>query len=221
MNTLELNAEKRTILGQAVAGLRAKGIIPGELYGNDTDNIHLSLNEADFAKIYKEGGESTIVNVKVDGESHPTLIHDVQIHPVTSEVLAVDFYQVNLKEKIETNVPLEFVGEAPAVEEKGGVLIKAMDEVEIEALPTDIPHTIEVDVSVLDDFGKSIHVRDLKIVGEFEIKTEADAVIATIAEPREEEVEPEEEMSPEDVLVEGEKPETEEEEAGEKPQEGE
>ena len=205
MDTLNLNAEKRAVLGRAVRGLRTKGVLPAELYGNDTKNIHLSLPEADFAKVYKEGGENTIVNLVVDGQTHPTLIYDVQTNPVTGQVIAVDFYQVNLKEKIETSVPLQFVGEAPVVEAKGGILIKAMDEVEIEALPTNIPHAIEVDMTVLDDFGKSIHVADLKVTGDFEIKTDPSAVVATVTEPREEEVEPVAEMTPEDVVVEGEK----------------
>jgi len=171
MQTLELKAEKRDILGKGVSALRDKGFVPAELYGSGVENVHLALGISDFEKVYKEGGENTIVNISFGSESRPVLIHDVQIDPVSQQVLAVDLYQVNLKEKIVTNVPLEFVGESHAVEELEGVLIKALDEVEIEALPMNIPHSIEVDISVLDDFSKSITVGDLKVDGDFLIKT--------------------------------------------------
>lgn len=204
MQTLELKAEKRAVLGKKVKTLREGGFLPAELYGNGVENVHLTLNASDFDKVYREGGENTIVNMKFGDESRPVLIHDVQVDPVSQQVLAVDLYQVNLKEKIITNVPLEFVGESHAVEELEGVLIKALDEVEVEALPMDIPHSIEVDISVLDDFSKSISVADLKVSGDFVIKTDPETGVASVAEPREEEEEPAEEMGVEDVLVEGE-----------------
>ena len=198
MQTLELNAKRRTVLGKAVGGLREAGFLPAELYGHKIDNIHLELNEVEFGKVYKEGGENTIVNVKFDNESRSVLVHSVQFDQVNQKVLAVDLYQVNLSEKITTNVPLEFVGESNAVKEMAGVLIKALDEVEVEALPMNIPHSIQVDISVLDDFTKSITIADLKIEGNFEIKTDPDAGVASVAEPRVEE-EPVAEINIEDI----------------------
>ena len=222
MQTLNLDAKKRTVLGKAVKGLREAGFVPAELYGNDIDNIHLELNEVEFGKVYKEGGENTIVNVKFDSESRPVLIHEVHLDQVNQKVLAVDLYQVNLSEKITTNVPLEFVGESNAVVEMGGVLIRALDEIEVEALPMNIPHSIQVDISVLDDFTKSITVSDLKIEGDFEIKTDPATGVASVAEPRVEEVEPVKEMSVEDIEVEAKGKRDSEEEEGvssEKPEE--
>lgn len=223
MQTLELNAKKRTVLGKAVETLRESGFVPAELYGHGVDNVHLELNEVEFGKVYKEGGENTIVNVKFDSESRPVLIHDVQWDRVNQRALAVDLYQVNLNEKITTNVPLEFVGESNAVTEMAGVLIKALDEVEVEALPMDIPHSIQVDISVLDDFTKSITVADLKVEGDFEIKTDPATGVASVAEPRVEEAEPVAEINIEDIEVEakGKKESTEEELEEEKPGEGE
>ena len=189
MQTLEIGAKKRTVLGKAVGSLREAGFVPAELYGSKVDNVHLELNEVEFGKIYKEAGENTIVNVKFDNELRPALIHEVQLDPVTQKVLAVDLYQVNLSEKIVTNVPLEFVGESNAIKELGGTLIRALDEVEVEALPMHIPHSIQVDISVLDDFTKSITVADLKIEGDFEIKTDPAAGVASISGPRGEEEE--------------------------------
>ncbi|MDP3953315.1 MAG: 50S ribosomal protein L25 [bacterium] len=205
METLELKAEKRALLGKGVNSLREGGLLPAELYGRGVENVHLALSTTDFDKVYRAGGENTIVNIKFGDESRPVLIHDVQMDPVSQQILAVDLYQVDLKEKIITNVPLEFVGESLAVEELEGVLIKALDEVEVEALPMNIPHSIEVDISVLDDFSKSISVSDLKVSGDFIIKTDPETGVASVAEPREEEEEPVEEMGVEDVLVEGEK----------------
>ena len=218
MQTLELNAKRRTVLGKAVGGLREAGFLPAELYGHKIDNIHLELNEVEFGKVYKEGGENTIVNVKFDNESRSVLVHSVQFDQVNQKVLAVDLYQVNLSEKITTNVPLEFVGESNAVKEMAGVLIKALDEVEVEALPMNIPHSIQVDISVLDDFTKSITIADLKIEGNFEIKTDPDAGVASVAEPRVEE-EPVAEINIEDIEVEakGKKESEEEIPEGEKP----
>ncbi|KKU88339.1 MAG: 50S ribosomal protein L25 [Candidatus Wolfebacteria bacterium GW2011_GWA2_47_9b] len=176
------------------------------------------MNEVEFGKVYKEGGENTIVNVKFDNESRSVLVHSVQFDQVNQKVLAVDLYQVNLSEKITTNVPLEFVGESNAVKEMAGVLIKALDEVEVEALPMNIPHSIQVDISVLDDFTKSITIADLKIEGNFEIKTDPDAGVASVAEPRVEE-EPVAEINIEDIEVEakGKKESEEEIPEGEKP----
>ena len=223
MQTLEINAKRRTVLGKAVGDLREAGFVPAELYGHKVDNVHLELNVVEFGKIYKEAGENTIVNVKFDSESRPALIHEVQLDPVTQDFLTVDLYQVNLTEKIVTNVPLEFVGESYAVKEMAGVLIKALDEIEVEALPANIPRSIEVDISVLDDFTKSITVADLKIEGDFEIKTDPATGVASVAEPRVEEVEPVAEMTVEDIEVEakGKKESEEEEVPGEKPPEGE
>ncbi|MCR4260977.1 MAG: 50S ribosomal protein L25 [Candidatus Colwellbacteria bacterium] len=222
MQTLELNAKRRTVLGKAVGGLREAGFLPAELYGHKIDNIHLELNEVEFGKVYKEGGENTIVNVKFDNESRPAFVHAVQFDQVNQKVLAVDLYQVNLSEKITTNVPLEFIGESNAVKEMAGVLIKALDEVEVEALPMNVPHSIEVDISVLDDFTKSITVADLKIEGDFEIKTDPTAGVASVAEPRVEE-EPVAEINIEDIEVEakGKKESEEEIPEGEKPSGGE
>lgn len=210
MDTLSLKANKRERLGKALDKLRKEGFIPAELYGSGVDNVHLSVDQAEFLKVYKEGGENTIVNVSFDGDTRPVLIHDVQVDPISLDVLSIDFYQVDLTKKVTTHVPLEFVGTSHAVDELEGVLIKSLDEVEIEALPNNIPHSIEVDISVLDEFGKSITVADLKAGADFEITTDGEMTVASVSEPREEEEEVVEEMSVEDIEVEGEKKDDEE-----------
>ena len=184
-----LNAEIREIPGKKAASFRAEGLIPAELYGSGTENIHLVVGDKDFRKALTEAGESTIVNLSVRGEVHPVLIHDYQKNYLTGEFLSVDFHRVNMSEKITTDVPLVFVGEAPAVKGLGGILIRSMDEVEVEAFPADLPHEIAVDISSLDELGKSLYVKDISVTGKFEITVDPETVIATVSAPEEEVVE--------------------------------
>lgn len=200
---MELIAQKREIMGKAVKTLRDGGFIPAELYGREFENIHLSIPEKDFNKVFNEAGESTIVNLAVGGEKIPVLINDVFTDPLSNKISHIDFYRVRMDEKTEVSVPFEFVGEAQAVKEKKGILIKAMHELEIRALPADLPHNIEIDVTNLAEVGQSIHIKDIKPVKGVEILAELEAVIATITEIVEEVVE-EAPVSVEDVKVEGE-----------------
>jgi large subunit ribosomal protein L25 len=199
---MELKAEKRTILGGKTAKLREKGFVPAELYGRLTDNIHLTVAENDFRKVFAEAGESTIVELDVSGEKYPVLIADIQRDPLQDRFLAVDFYRVRMDEKIAAPVEIELVGEAPALKEKGRMLVRAMDEVEVEALPANLPHRLEVDIGGLTEIGQSVFVKDILTKGDFRVLVEPETVIATISEIKEEE-----EVKPvdlESVVVEGE-----------------
>ncbi len=215
---LELRLEKRTSFGKATVALRKAGMIPAELYGHGIPNVHLAVNDRDFEKVYKEAGESTVVNVVIEGAARPVLIYDVEHDPLTDKVLAIDFYQVKMDEKIETAVPLKFVGEAPAVKE-GGILIKAMDEVEVEAFPQDLPEHVDVDLSKLAAIGDSLYVRDLPKSNKYEYAVGPDTVVASITEQAEEEIAPAP-LTPEQVIVETEEKKAERQakaEAGEAP----
>jgi large subunit ribosomal protein L25 len=156
-------ATKRTIKGKATSKLRKAGQLPAVLYGHKVETQDLELSEREFAKIFKQAGESTLVNLTVDGQSRPVLIHDVQNHYLTDKPIHVDFYAVNMDEKLKAHVPVHFLGEAPAVKSLGGVLVKNLSEIEVECLPADLPHAIEVDISILDNFEKAVYVRDLKV----------------------------------------------------------
>lgn len=177
---MELTAQKREAFGREAGALRSEGVLPAELYGHGSENMHLSVMIKEFSRVFKEAGENTVVEIVVDGKKHPALIYDVQFHPVTDEVLHADFYEVRMDEKIKANVPLSFIGDAPAVKEKAGVLVKAMHEVEVEALPGDLPHDIKVDLSALDDIGKSIHVGDLTALKGVELLVESETVVVTV-----------------------------------------
>jgi len=196
----ELKVEKRNSFGRANEGLRKAGMIPAELYGHGVPNVHLAVKTGDFEKVYREAGENTVVNVIVDGAARPVLIYDIQKDPLADQVLAVDFYQVRMDEKIAAAVPLKFVGEAPAVKE-GGILIKAMDEVKVEALPQDLPENIEVNLLKLAAIGDSLYVRDLPTSSKYEYAVEPNTVVASVTEQAKEEV-VETPLTPEQVVVE-------------------
>ena len=183
---MELTVQKREILGKQLKGLRKQGFIPAEFYGREAENLHLSVLVKEFNKIFKEAGESAIIKLNVDGKKINALIHDVQKNSLTGAVSHIDFYGIKMDEKIRVNIPLLFGGESPAVKE-GGVLIKAIHELEIEALPADLPHHIEVDLGKLAVIGDSILVKDLNFSKGVKILINMETVIATVVEPKVEE----------------------------------
>lgn len=187
--TLTLQAEKRDILGKKLAHKRSEGKLPVVIYGRKEKPASFFVDTKEFKKIFHEAGESTIVTLKtVDGDKS-TLIHDIQFNVLTAEPIHVDFYVVEKDKKVEVNVPIVFIGESPAVKELSAVLLKVMHEVEIEALPTDLPHEISVDISVLKAIGDQIHVRDIKMPTGVASLSDLDEVVALVEEAREEEVE--------------------------------
>lgn len=185
---MDLEVKKREKFGKATKALRAEGLIPAEVYGHGEENAHLSVDAKSFAKVFQEAGENTIINLVYEGNKWPVLIYDVQRDGISGGVAHVDFYKVKMTEKIRASVPLEFIGEAPAVKEKLGVLNRSMSEVEVEVLPADLPHRIEVDLSLLTDLEKNIHISNLKVPSGVRIVAEPEAVVATVVPVREEEV---------------------------------
>ena len=180
-----LKAEKRDI-SVKLSDIRDRGLVPAEIYSRGMENIHLCLDSKEFARTLKEAGETTIVNIAIDGEIIPVLIHDLQKDVISGKFLTVDLLKVNMNEKITVPVPVVFVGESPAVKDLEGVLLKAMEEIEIEALPGDMPHEISVDISGLKEIDASVFVRDIVVSGKYEIVTDKDSVIATVSAPEEE-----------------------------------
>lgn len=136
----------------------------------------------EFLSVFEAAGHSGVVELKLDNETIPTLVHEVTYNHITRDILHVDFYKVNLKEKVKAVVPVVIVGEPQAVTEKIGLLMHSLNEVEVEALPTDLPEHIEVDVTPLAEVGASIHVSDLKVPATVTIVTEGEHEVARIAE---------------------------------------
>ncbi|MFH1049228.1 MAG: 50S ribosomal protein L25 [Patescibacteria group bacterium] len=186
MTTLELKSEKRTLLGKKVKSLRKKGILPAVIYGGKDGTTPIELDQKEFSKVFKTAGETTLIKLSVDGAVKNVLIHDISRDSVTGQVDHVDFYEVKMDEKITTKVPLVFIGDAPAVIDLAGILVKAMQELEVRALPTDLPHQIEVDISQLKTFDDNILVKDIKLPKNVEILENPEASIAIVAPPRSE-----------------------------------
>jgi len=184
MAELTLVAKERKIFGRKVKTLRKEGLIPGHVFGHNVKTCHLSVDTKAFAKVYDEVGETGLVNLKIDTTPvRPVLVKGVQVHPLTSQFLHVDFYQVSLKEKVKVEIPLEIVGEALAVEKKIGLLLTPVEALEIEALPQDLPEKIEVDVSKLENVGDQVTVGDLKVDRKkIEISADSGLVVANIGE---------------------------------------
>src|SRR3989344_749620 len=202
---MDLQVQKRNELGSGkVVFLRGKGMIPAELYGHGVANIHLTVPVKDLAAAYKTAGESEIINLVVDGQNKPVIIHDIQFHPITQDFQSVDFYEVDMNAELELAIPFEFMGEAPAVKAFGGILTKAMDALEIVCLPANIPQHIVIDLSKLTELNQSIYVRDLAASDKYKIVTNPSTVIVSISEPVVEEVTPVAEVKIEDIKVEGE-----------------
>ncbi len=184
---MDLAVETREKFGKANKALRKEGLVPAELYGRGVENLHLALNAKNFEKVYRVAGENTVINLVVGKEKKPALVHDVERDYLSGEISHVDFYQIRIDEKIKVPVPIVFVGEAPAVKEQGGLLNKTLADVEVEALPGNLPHSFEVNLEVLDQFGKSIYVRDLRVSPDVRVLTEPDTAIVTAMPPVKEE----------------------------------
>lgn len=178
----QLHAEKRTVLGKQVKKLRREGLLPANVYGHNLASVALQLKAEDFATVFKEVGETGLIDLEVDGKKHPVLVKNLQIEFRNRTPLHVDFYQVNLKEKVKTMVPVVTVGEPQAVTEKLGTFIQTLNEVEVEALPEALPENIEVNVEHLAAVDEQILVRDLEVPEGVTILTDPEQLVAKIAE---------------------------------------
>lgn len=177
----KLKVEKRKILGKAVKKLRRDGILPGNVYGKDIKSTSVQVATKDFNAVYKETGETGLVDLDLEGTIIPVLIQNVY-SDFRKNILHADFFKVNLKEKVKANIPLEIIGEPKAVTEKIGILMNIISEVEVEALPESLPEKIEVDVEHLVNIDDQIAVSDLKVPAEVEILTDANQVVVKIEE---------------------------------------
>ena len=186
MTTLELKSNKRTLLGKKVKSLRREGIIPAVVYGGKEGAVPLELDLKEFSKLFKTAGETTLIKLFVGDSAKNVLIHDVNRDPVTETINHVDFYEVKMDEKITAKVPLVFIGDAPAVADLDGVLVKAMQELEVRALPAHLPREIEVDISSLKTFDNNIVVKDIKLPPNVETTENPETSVAAVTPPRSE-----------------------------------
>ena len=188
MDKIVISATTRDSFGKKNAELRKNGKIPAVIYGNNKENAAVTLDAKEFTKAFASAGHSAIVELKLDeGAGENVLIQDIDMDPVRNEISHADFYRVNMNKTIRTEVPLHFIGESPAVFQQEGSLFKNIEEVEVETLPANLPPHIEIDISVLDDFSKSIHISDIKAPKGVEILEDAEQLICKVDPPRSEE----------------------------------
>jgi large subunit ribosomal protein L25 len=159
-----LKAEKRDTLGRKVKHLRSEGFIPANIFGKKVKSLSVKVSLEKFKEVYKEAGETGVVELDLDGkEKRPVLIHNVQVGPLNGNILHIDFLQVDLKEKVTAEVPVELIGESPAEKQGLGTVVTQVNEIEVEALPQDLPEKFEVDLSVLTEVDQSIFIKDIKV----------------------------------------------------------
>lgn len=199
---------------QSLNQIRKKQQIPAVLYGKNFKSQNLAVDYNSFYKVYTQAGESTILDLEINDQKNNALIKDVQFSPIKDTIIHIDFIKINMKEKITANVELNFIGQSRAIKDLEGILVKNINELEIECLPADLPKEIIVDISSLNTFEDVIKIKDLPIPPKVEIKLDPEEVVATVTPPRsEEELEALKEEVEEDVeKVEGvkkEEPETE------------
>lgn len=207
---------------------REAGVLPAVIYGRDTDSTPIAVNMSEFMKLWYETGSSAVFQLEIEGDkTQPALIQDIDIHPVTDEPIHADIYVIEKGQTVTVDLEVEVVGTAPAIKNKGGLLVRILRTVEVEADPTKIPANLEIDVTELKDFGDQATVGDINVPDGVSILDDDEEVVVLIEEPTElEELEPEEgdedEFGIDDIEVEGEKKDEDEEgEEGEVAREGE
>ncbi len=195
---LVLQAQSRSVLGKKVKQLRRDDLVPANVYGRGQDSqaIQASMNE--IRRVFSAVDRNAVVTMSIDGSSDtiPVVLRDIQRHPVSRKLLHLDFYQVDLSRAIHSEVRLLLVGDSEAVS-KGGTVVQSLEHLVLEALPTAMPSVIEVDISVLEEFGHSVLVRDLELPEGVIAMTDDAVAVATALAPRvaeEDEVEEELEL---------------------------
>ena len=188
MEKITLKAKKREVLGKKNKILYQQGLIPAVVYGKKTESIPLQINLKEFEEVFKKTGETDIFNLEIEGENKPrnVMVQEVKRHFLFGKPIHVDFYEVEMDKPITTPVPINLIGESEAVK-GGGILVQSMDEIEIEALPKDIPHEITIDISQLKEIGQTIYVKDLKLKEGIKILVDLNTPICTITSPISEE----------------------------------
>ena len=181
-----LTAQKREILGKKVKNLRKDGLMPAVIYGSKKESTPIILKEKDFVKVWKFAGESSVLELEVDGKKENVLIHDIAFDPLKDNPIHADFLAVEMNKPIKVNVKINFFGESPAVK-MGGSLLKVLHELQIEALPKNLPQEINIDISSFSDMGSSLKVEDIKISGDFQILNNPTDIVALVEAPKTEE----------------------------------
>lgn len=186
MNREELKVSRRDILGKKVRFLRREGLTPVNLYGPNIESIPLQAETPFLKRLIAKAGRNALITLKVNGAKKPrvVMVRDIQRDPLNDELLHVGFFQVEMTHRVRAEVPLLFLGEAPAARSSHAMLIQNLTSLQVEALPADLPHDIEVDLSVLEEIDRAIHVRDIVVDEAVEVLTDPDQLVARVMESK-------------------------------------
>lgn len=181
----KLNAKIRTETGKKTSVLKDNGRIPAVVYGHKVKNVLLDVDYKEFQKVLREAGESSLIELDIEGEKEkrPVLVHELQKDPVSDLFIHIDFFQASLTEEVQVKVPLVFGGESLAVKDLGGTLVKNISELEVKALPQNLPHEIKVSIDALDTFENHILVKDLILPKDIKVLAKPDEIVVSVAQP--------------------------------------
>ena len=182
--------------------IRKAGKVPAVFYGKKEVSTAISVPKIDFLKVWKEAGESSVITLETPKGIKESLIQDVDLDPITGVPRHADFYVFEKGHKVEVELPLEFTGVAPAVKDLGGMFVKILHELKVEAMPKDLPHNIEVDVSSLANFGDQILAKNITLPAGVELRENPEEVVALVSAPREEKEEVAEPLDLSEIEVE-------------------
>ncbi|HWA52286.1 MAG TPA: 50S ribosomal protein L25 [Patescibacteria group bacterium] len=189
MTKISLSATKRKELGRKARNLRKSGKVPANIYGKDVKSVSITVDEKEFRETFKKAGETAIVYLMVEKDERPVLVSNIQTHPATGDILHIDFKQVNLKEKVTAQIPVEVTGESPVEKSGEGTVVLLLQELEVEALPTDLPEKFEIKAEELTQVDQVVKVSGLKIDGtKVEVKEDPEAMVVKVEPPQKEEV---------------------------------
>ena len=178
-------APREKVSSTKLVAARKAGKIPAIMYGHKGEPKMLWVDFLTFSKVFAVAGESSILSLEIEGgKKASVIVQDMAHDAMTNRVSHVDFFEVSMDEELEARIPLEFVGEAPAVREMGGILVKTLEEVAVSCLPKDLPHTLPIDLSILTDFSKHIQVKDLVLPKGVKILTDELTTIVLVEAPR-------------------------------------
>lgn len=168
--------------------LRNSGFVPGIVYGKGIANVSVAISAPAFGKVFKEAGESALVELEIEGDkTRNVIINEVQTDPIKDMPIHADFLEVRMDQKIKAEIPLSFVGESTAVKELGGILVKSVQRVDVEAFPQDLPREIEIDISSIKTFEDHIKIGDVKMSPKVKILSDVSSIAASVVPPRSEE----------------------------------
>ena len=204
MEDLKIPATSRSILGKKTRFLRRQGVTPVHLFGHGLKSQALQCDTVNLQSIIARAGMTRLISLEVEGGKQPrtVFIREIQRDKITGELIHIDFYQVKSTEKMKVDIPIVFVGEAPAMKGKGRSLSYGVTSLSIECLPSEVPPQVEVDISPLEDLEQAIYVKDITLSSNIAVTTDPDQLVVKVAEVRAEAEEVAEEAVAEEVVAE-------------------